>query len=134
MEHMSGDGRRASRGREKAFFGYSESKARLLASPGDLQTNEKVGNEQGKQTIPLAQRCARYLQQNELSVRLLYLLFAGATTLCDEVPRWLSLNKRGGSSLGETLADRSREASVTPNTLELKRRRIVTAANKALVY
>ena len=133
MEHMTGDGRRASRGREKAFFEYSESKARLLASPGDLQTNEKVGNEQGKQTIPLAQRCARYLQQNELSVRLLYLLFAGATTLCDEVPRWLSLNKRGGSSLRETLADRSR-ASVIPNTLELKRRRIVTAANKALVY
>ena len=42
--------------------------------------------------------------------------FTGVTTLCDEVPRWLPANQRGGSSPGwESPAHCSREASLIPN-------------------
>ena len=47
--------------------------------------------------------------------RIVFIL-PGVTTLCDEVPRWLPGDRRRGSRPGwESLADRSREASMIPN-------------------
>ena len=54
LEQRTGGARRTSPEIEKACWRYNGSKAMPLASFGDLQQHEKVGNGQGKQTIPPA--------------------------------------------------------------------------------
>ena len=44
LEQRTGDARRASPGCEKACWRYSGSKTRPLASSGDLQQHERIGN------------------------------------------------------------------------------------------
>ena len=123
FEPKTGDARRASPEWKKSLLEVQREQFTGTCFARDLQQHEKVGNGQGKQTIPPAHCCARDTPTSTSVLRLLVLylvvyilpekLLSAARCRVD-----CHRANAGLVALGESSADRSGEASLIPNYIQ----------------